>query len=285
MLLDDAGNLAQHVLFDCGAGVADCLAHHELLRGSRARLDAIVLTHWHADHCIDLRRLTIGWERSRSRAGLSVTKVPLWCRAGSAAWLTAEQPYVMQTLVACVSSNETHVAGTVLEPISLNLPDVTVTPIAVYHSSADIAVPNSLDEVPGHVPCCAGFVIGTSSAKTLLFWDMDATNDWVLDPASKAVHLSRDADTMFIDCNTWRAERSPRGGSTGHASFQTVCAYAAALKPRRTVLMHLSGHEDAPGDGFGWTDAEWQVHASHEWKVRGLNGDVLVPQIGQMFAV
>ena len=281
--LDDAGNTIQHVLFDAGGGVADSLAHHELLRGSRARLDAIVQTHWHVDHTVELRRLITGWQRSQRRAGAPFNKVPLWCRAGSAAWLAVEQPFVMRTLVQPIITDEAHPAGTVLAPVAIGLNDVHITPITMQHSSADMGVPKGVDETPSHRPCCAGFAIQTAQRKTLLFWDMDATNDWVLDPNNAAAQFARDADLMLIDCNTWRAESTAQGASTGHASFQTVCKYAAALCPRRTVLMHLSGHEDAAGDGFGWTDAERQAHASRAWAARRLPGSVVVPYIGQMF--
>ncbi len=286
---DDEGNTRHHLLFDCGGGVADSLAQHDLLRGSRARLDGVILTHWHTDHSIDVRRLLTGWERSRRRSGATVTKVPLWCREGSAAWLWKEQPYAMSALAQPVVCAGSQPAGTVLEPVSfanagVNV-GVSVTPITMYHASADVSVPNTLDEPSLHVPCCAGFVITTPRAKTVLCWDMDATNDWVLQPDNLAVMLARDADTLLIDCNTWRVEHMAAGRTTGHASFQTVCRYVTALRPRRTVLMHLSGHEDAVGDGFGWTDAEWQARASHEWRTRDLPGSVVVPRIGQMFAV
>lgn len=54
-----------------------------------------------------------------------------------------------------------------------------------------------------------------------------------------------------------------------------------ALAPRQTLLMHLSGHEDERGDGFGWLDSEWQTHAQKEWEVHAMPGTVHVLAIGE----
>jgi ribonuclease BN (tRNA processing enzyme) len=281
--LDDAGNTQHHVLFDIGGGVADSLAQHALLSGKRARLDWIVLTHWHSDHTQDIRRLCEGWRRTRERAHLPFAKIPLWCRQGSAEWLNREHPFAAQALVQTHSSGEENPAGVILPAVPLGLADVSLTPITMYHGSADVAVPQTLGDPLVRRPCCAGFALQTAHSKTLLFWDMDATNTWVFDANNAAVQLAKHADLLLIDCNTWRAETTWKGGSTNHNSFQTVCDYVKILQPKTTVLIHLSGHEDVLGDGFGWSNAEWQAHAAQAWQARNLPGNVIVPHIGQMF--
>ncbi len=113
---------------------------------------------------------------------------------------------------------------------------------------------------------------------------MDNTNTWITEPSSDAHHaalaLARDADVLCLDCNTWRYAGNPTDKPASHASFFTQLQNVRALRPRETLLVHLSGHEDAPDDGYGWLDHEWQLHARTVWADQKLPGTVRVPGIG-----
>jgi ribonuclease BN (tRNA processing enzyme) len=278
--LDDAGDTAFHALIDCGHGASDSLAANPLLRGPRARLDWILLTHWHSDHTIELGRICAGWMRTCTRRGQPFERVKTWCREGSAHWLAREQGGAWHTFTDPVIAPGFDDAGVPLTPVPIDMPDLCVTPITLHHSSADIAA----DDPSRRQPSCAGFVIQTPSRKVALFWDMDNTNTWITHPQTEAhaaaIALARDADVLCLDCNTWRFAGTDKRPAS-HACFHTQLLNVRALAPRETLLMHLSGHEDERGDGFGWLDAEWQAHAQAEWARLALLGQVRVPKIGE----
>ncbi len=279
---------AFHALIDCGHGINESLIANPLLAGPRARLDWILLTHWHSDHSIELGRICAAWMRTCARRRQSFQAIKTWCRESSAQWLAAEHGNAWRVFADPVIAPGFDDAGVVLAPVPLNLPDLTVTPITLHHSSADIAVAIA-GEPTRRQPSCAGFVLQTAQRKTVLFWDMDTTNTWITHPQTEAHHaaiaLAQDADLLCVDCNTWRYSLLSGGKSTGHASFQMHLDNARALRPRETLLMHLSGHEDAPGDGFGWLNDEWQTRAQAEWQSHGLPGTVRVPHIGECLPV
>lgn len=281
---DDDAVTAFHVLIDCGHGISESLAANPLLRGDRARLDWIVLTHWHADHSIELGRICAGWMRTCARRGQPFERVKAWCRQGSAEWLAREQSGAWRTFVDPVVAPGFDDAGVTLAPIDTGAPDLRVTPITLHHSSADVAP----DVPPRRQPSCAGLVIQTPRRKAVLFWDMDDTNAWIVDPQTEAharsLELAYGADVLCLDCNTWRFAGTPSRPAS-HACFHTQLPNVRALAPRETLLMHLSGHEDDRGDGFGWLDAEWQANARAEWTRRGMPGQVRVPTIGERIAL
>jgi hypothetical protein len=52
-----------------------------------------------------------------------------------------------------------------------------------------------------------------------------------------------------------------RPGQGAHV-IQASGPYFEIVRARRTLLVHMSGHEDGPGaPGYGWTDAEWSAAA------------------------
>ncbi|BCX05646.1 MAG: hypothetical protein KatS3mg053_3584 [Candidatus Roseilinea sp.] len=278
---DDDGRTVFHALIDCGHGVSDSLAANPLLRGERARLDWILLTHWHADHCIELGRICVGWMRTCIRRGQPFTRVPTWCREGSARWMTQEHSNAWRTFADPVIAPGFDGAGVPLEPVPIDAPDLRITPITLHHNTADIAA----DDPARHQPACAGFVIQTATHKAVLLWDMDNTNAWITDPQTDAqataVALARDADVLCVDCNTWRFAGAPDRPAS-HACFYTQLPNVRALASRETLLVHLSGHEDERDDGFGWTDEAWQTRAQLEWTRLAMPGRVRVPKIGEL---
>jgi hypothetical protein len=268
-----------HALIDCGQGTSDSLAANPLLRGERARLDWLLFTHWHADHSAEIGRIGATWARTCARRGRPFERIPAWCRENAAAWLAYGQPLAWPFFAQPRVAPGFDDAGVVLAEVPVEQPGLRITPITLHHSSADIAC----DASRARRPSCAGFVVQTSTRKAVLFWDMDSTNTWITEPRTpahaKALALARDADLLCVDCNTWRYSGSPER-SASHASFHVQMEFARALTPRQTWLMHLSGHEDQPGDGYGWIDAEWRDHAKAAWAANSLPGEVDVPAIG-----
>ena len=261
----DDTQTAFHALIDCGHGISDSLTANPLLRGDRARLDWLLLTHWHADHNNELGRIGAGWmrtcaRRTSARCGQPFERVRTWCREGSAQWLTHEHDNAWRTFVDPVIDPGFADAGTPLVPVPLAQPDLHITPIALHHSSADIAHDNPARRQPS----CAGFVIQTATRKAVLFWDMDNTNTWITRATERSPYSRQFNWPAMRMCSASIAIRgamrsSPAGKPASHASFHTQLPFVRALAPRETLLMHLSGHEDDRGDGFGWLDAEWQI--------------------------
>ena len=57
--------------------------------------------------------------------------------------------------------------------------------------------------------------------------------------------------------NTWEAT------GTGHTSFHTALDYIETIEAKKTLLVHLSGHEDGDGNmGYGWSDRDWESQTS-----------------------
>lgn len=275
---------AFHALIDCGFGSSESLHANHLLQGERARLDWLLFTHWHSDHSAELNRICAGWARTCARRGQPFNRVKTWCREGTAQWLAHTFGGAWHMFIEPVIARGFQDAGAVLAPVLTDAPSLTLTPITLHHSSADVAQGST----GRRQPACAGFVIQTPSCKAVLFWDMDNTNTWITQPKDDAQVAARalasGADLLCVDCNTWRFKGTPESAAS-HASFHTQLPNIRALAPRETLLMHLSGHEDATGDGFGWLDDEWQFHAQTEWQVQGMPGSVRVPRIGERIAL
>jgi|GEM_PF-486041 len=278
----DEGQLEHHLLIDAGGGVGESLLENPALQ-EFPRLDGVLLTHWHADHVGELFRIAVGFARSRKRRDLPLRAVPLWLREGSRRWLERQQPGVLN-LLEVRSSLEFEPVGKLLEPVALEREDLTITPVTLNHSSADLLPPHGTEPLP----CCAGFILETGSHKTALLWDVDASNLWLEAPAleqREAFERLRHCDVLFIDTNTWTYSRDPGGTPASHISFALVQRFARALEPKITYLTHLSGHEDAEGEGFGWTNETWQLEATQAWRAAGLTGEVRVPHIGERIAL
>lgn len=276
---DDAGNTVHHLLFDAGHGVVDSLNASPYLRGAAARLDGLALTHWHPDHVAELNRLCVAEHHNRRRRGRPTHRVPLYARAGTVAWLAREQSHVLRTYLEPQLTAEVEQPGAVLTALPLNLPGVRVTPVSISHYTADLA-PDDSGQV---VYSTAAFVIETDRSRAVLLWDIDSENEWLAAPGEAeraAIDLLAGADLLLIDTTFWH--RPPH--RVTHPSFENVLRYARRLCPRRTLLMHLSGHPDGPGNsGFGWTNAEWTTAASAAWTAAGLSGSVLAPSVGMVF--
>jgi ribonuclease BN (tRNA processing enzyme) len=273
---------AQHILFDVGLGVVDSLAASPYFQGAQARLDWILLSHWHPDHTKELNRLCVSHRLSRKWRGLDVPKIPLWCRSGTANWMQLEHSYAWDNFLEPHLSGERLPPGVALPALDLGLDGARVTPVTVSHYGADTKPPGRQEVVYSS----AVFVVETAVTKAVLLWDIDNQNEWLINPQTAAeetaVALLSRADYLFIDATFWRSRSRP----TTHPGFSQVRQIAANLQPRQTILMHLSGHPDGRGNpGWGWTNEQWREAATAVWQDERLPGRLLVPEIGDEFVL
>ena len=279
--LDKAtGKTKYHILFDVGMGVVNSLVNNPFLSGDNARLDWLFLSHWHPDHVLDLNRLCETWKRTTKRRGEKWNPIPVWVRKGSAEWLKRIYNYEWTNFLNPQISEESLPPGRKLDAIKFDFTDLTVIPITVSHCTADID-PIDFEE---NFYCSASFVIEIKNKKVVLLWDIDNRNNWIMEPKLEeieTVELLKEPDFLFIDCNTWSIEVF-NGKNTGHTSFATVQEYVKVLSPKKTFLVHLSGHEDGQGNpGWGWDDIDWEVNAQKIWQERNLPGSVYIPRVGE----
>lgn len=160
--------------------------------------------------------------------------------------------------------------GKLLETLRFPEVEVEIQPVTTSHLTADF----------GDTYCTSGFIVNSPRRRAALLWDLDNQNDWILNPSSEARQGLENLDLLFVDCNTWSVEEVS-GKNTGHIGFERLRQYVNALQPRETVLIHLSGHEDGPGNhGWGWSNEEWEFNARQHW--HELPGCVCVLNPGQM---
>lgn len=278
---NEQGETVHHVLFDAGLGVSESLLANPHLQGSGARLDWLCLTHWHPDHTAGMNQLIVSRHANGKRNKLNLPPLPLWCRSGTAEWVQKHHDFEIGLCdLHPVGDNEP--PGTLLPSLPIPLPNVTITPVTVAHLNADHGV-------DGQQPrfCCAAFVIETAATKTILLWDLDSSNEWLVQPETEAqetaVALLTHADFLFVDTAFWQAKPHK---TTSHPSFSNVQRYAASLQPRHTFLVHLSGHPDGRGNpGWGWENGRWQTEAQQVWQTKNLPGQVHVPTIGDIYCL
>jgi phosphoribosyl 1,2-cyclic phosphodiesterase len=253
---EDDGPMGWHGLVDVGPGVVNAICEHV----RPARLDLLLLTHWHPDHVLDINRLC-----ESARRHLGMARIPVWCTEATAEKVKARHSFEYKHRLDPETAAASGVPGTRVPTVTRLPVGLTVTPYVVSHSSAD----NAAAGVYGGV----SFLVHHRGAKALLLWDVDADNDWILRlPADSPLRGIR---YLFVDCNTWRPH------TTGHASFEDAKRYASALQPEQTLLVHLSGHEDSSGPGWGWPDWRWEAEARVVWAAERLPGIVRVPRIGE----
>jgi ribonuclease BN (tRNA processing enzyme) len=277
------GRIAWHALVDVGLGVVNSLLN--TFSPDEARVDWLLFSHWHPDHSLEVNRLGETMRRTAGRRGETFSRIPTWCRAGTGKWLARNYSYEWHRCLEGRPSDESEPPGTLLDPVPLGVNGIWVTPLSVSHSGADFNPENFKERQYN----CACFVVQTERRKTVLLWDVDNRNTWIVNPETeaqqKAVELLSGADYLFIDCFSWTVEEVV-GFNTGHLSFATVRKYAKVLQPKETLLVHMGGHEEGEGNpGWGWTDRQWGKEALNLWRADGLPGAVRVPAMGEEFDI
>ncbi len=279
----DGERVAWHALVDVGLGVVNSLLKN--FRPDEARVDWLLFTHWHPDHSLEVNRLGETMRRTARRRGVKFSRISTWCRGGTGKWLARNYSYEWYRCLDGRPSSEAEAPGTLLAPIALAADGIEITPLSVSHAGADIN-PENFKESSFNSAC---FIIRTGRKKTVLLWDLDNGNEWIVHPQTesqrKTVAALSGADHLFIDCFSWTVEEVV-GVNTGHLSFATVRRYAKALQPKETLLVHMGGHEEGEGNpGWGWTDQQWEEGASALWSADELPGTVRVLAMGEEFSI
>jgi len=269
------GRLPRHILFYVGAGISESVLANPLF-AAQPTLDAVVLSHWHSDHAMELERVTITWMRSRQYHRLPWSALPVYSRQGAVAWLQRQYPGLEEAWLRFAPFGGEEARGQMMQPLQLDLPDARVTPISITHHSADADCVTGLFR-----PCCAGYLLETTNSRTALLWDLDQENTWLLDPEHPTTRWLRGLDHLLIDCDSWEESVDTQGRPLSHASLVFIQQITRVLQPHNTWLIHLSAHDRTTARGFGWLEETWQQEARTEWKRLGLPGQVHVPRIGQ----
>ena len=238
LLLVRDGLVEHHILVDIGPGVVNSLVD------ARVRwVDALLLTHWHPDHLLDINRLA---ECRRRRwidqhADLDkdcCPKPPVHCTPET--WRVVEErhSYEAKHRLRYHRTLPGYVVG-----LGDGGEDVTklpiVTPIAVDHGP--------------RADGCVVYLIEWEGKKVVLAWD------FVVPPPSDA--LLADPWLVVMEANTWNPHPE-----TGHTSLTEGLQVLRRWRPSRALFTHISGHEDRGQTlGYGWPDEVWEENMQQAW--------------------
>jgi len=227
--------VGSHLLIDVGPGVVGSLAASGIPGIHAVR--ALLLTHWHPDHVADLNPLG----ESLKRCGNAPFPLPAYCHPDTREKLRARFAYEFKRLFDFKP---------VLPGEQINMPEMNavVTAIEVAHTKGSLV-----------------FVVEIAGRKIVFAWDLDVPDRLLPDGVTSNLDVFagdafRDADLLIIDANTWAKHEVLRDGApqpTGHASFLEAWRYVEETRPGAVGVVHMSGHEDKPGPGYGWSDREW----------------------------
>jgi len=252
-----------HVLFDCGIGVVDSLIDFGI-----STVSHIFVSHNHLDHIAGLDRLVNGQKRSGGPVPLDV-----YCTQGT--W--DEGPH---RLYPWLSLNHKLVAPAKTDRLSLGI-DLRITPAAVYHGRFASEPVIWIVEF--------GSESDNTHHKIVLGWDLlhlvprysseDKDAHYAGTTVSSTVLVSphdalfQDVDELFLAGNTITPQ------DTGHMSIETALSFLIpSIQPKRTWIVHYSGHEDSFGP---LSDEQLQDWLNKNKRAYGLdNHDILVAQHG-----
>jgi ribonuclease BN (tRNA processing enzyme) len=188
----------REVLVDCGPGVLRRLAQ---AGGSLARLDDVLLTHYHTDHCADLAALLFAL-RSPQFAGrhpLHLHGAPGLCRLVET--LTAAWPWLQPRGYELVLHERT--------PGAFALGDAAVRAVAIRHTAQSL-----------------GYRVTTAAGAIAFSGDADECDE--------LVELARGVDTFVCDAATPDEQKLD-----GHLTPGLAAAYAERAGCRRLVPTHF----------------------------------------------
>lgn len=207
----------RHVLVDCGPGVSDALQHHIDLDA----LDAIVITHAHADHCLDLMGLAYALRFPTPRT----RPLPLYVPAEMTGLISAlDSQFGVPTLPALRAPIA---QGTDVHPLDLDDP----TPIPLLEGLR-LTVRPAQHAVPS---AALRFDDGDS---TVAFSSDTGLTDTIADTAT-------DADLFVCEATYLTATPEELTGH-GHLTPDQAGSIAEKAKARRLLLTHLSRPADGP---------------------------------------
>lgn len=251
LVADECGDVAGHVLIDCGAGVVDCLVCSGL--AVLDNLAALLITHWHPDHVLSLNQLCESVSRSARRRKGTFSRIPVWCTQATYDWLTGRGGFAYE-FKKCLQFQP--ISPGVRFTVPCGGVDVSCLPLPVAHSGIDGAVI---------------FAAEIAGRKAVFAWDINEPsiqipNGTLSNQQVVELYLAGyRPDVLFMACNTWAAT------GTGHTSFQLARTYIQTIGAKNVYLTHLSGHEDGPGmPGYGWTDAKWECETGMKIARQGM---------------
>lgn len=238
---EDQSTVESHILIDIGAGVVDSLASSKL-KGLE-RIEGILISHWHPDHVLGLNQLCESLKRNAKRTRSEFVKVPLFCTLKTYNYLQEKFSFELgEMLRFCEILSGVHFKVNCDSPI-------TFTALEVAHGS-----------VKGSVI----YIAEIGEKKMVFGWDIDVPDAERPLDKKKNIDVIRDnpfilagVNLLFMPANTWEAT------GTGHTSFLFARQYISEINAKKTLLVHLSGHEDGKGNpGYGWCDSEWASQVS-----------------------
>jgi hypothetical protein len=245
----DGSKVEHAALIDCGAGAVDGLIGLRL-----GWVDCVLNTHRHTDHILEADRLTNCLRRhAKHQMPLRwYCSVETW-RSGVGAsfpWLEGESGLRHHSLEHGVPVDFGFGVG------------LRVTPVDVYHGGSAKGAMNFVLEFGAS---------GDARIKIVVAWDLlnniprypgeDVSEKYTGPTASQLdplhAKLFESIDLLLLEANTWYP--SPR---TGHSSVEAAmgCLVPLVFSPRRAVLVHYSGHEDADGP---LTDTAFRERLTH----------------------
>ncbi len=218
-----SGYLLHHhgrtILIDCGPGVTDALQQHIAFD----QLDAVVITHSHADHCLDLMGLAYALRFPKPRD----SPVPLWIPADMTALLISlDDQFGVPTLDAM--RRPIHQAFDIstldLVGVSINLlDDLQLTARPALHAVPSLA---------------------------LRFADGDTTVAFSSDtgPTDTVTATAENTDLFVCEATYLHATDAELTGH-GHLTAELAGCIADRAGARQLVLTHLATPDNAPRAG------------------------------------
>lgn len=255
-------------LVDCGEGTQHRLLHTDL---RMARIERILLTHLHGDHCFGLPGLVASLGMHGRRDGVEVI-----APAGARAWLDVTLRTADARLPFPLAIRELEAGG----PIAAGDPSLAALPLVHRVPSYAYAI----REAPrrGHVDPARARALGVPAGPLLgaLAARRDVTTpdgrrvtpDDVLGPerpgrmvvvcgdsmdSSALADAVPDCDVLVHEC-TYDASREAQARQWMHSTSAMVAALARAVRPRVLVLTHFSTRY-ATGGGIRVEDLEREV--------------------------
>ncbi len=211
---------ATRVLVDCGNGVFGKLR----TRCDYTLLDAIVISHLHADHCLDLVPFAYALTYSPRQQPVAVggypgTDAPARPRlvlppGGTDAMRTLSGLWGGEDLISNAFAVEEYEPGDVVEVGALSL---------------------RFGSVPHWVPTCAIDITPVGGGPRFVFGADSAPNEEI-------IAFGAGADLLMLEATLPRPERD---GIRGHLTAEEAGAHGRAAAPGRLVVTHISDELDA----------------------------------------
>jgi len=219
---DPSDGRTWRVVLDLGSGAAGPLQRH-LPGGDLTTLDGVLLSHLHADHCLDTTGLYVALKHGpAAHRGEPVPPIPLWAPADAPGRLARAYDLPEDG----PGMTEQYAFGAWVDRQPVQVGPFTVEPVLVEHPVEAYGL-----RVTG--PGERG-----DGSRAVLAYTGDTDDCPALD------HLSRDADLLLTEATFTDGVTAQRGV---HLSGTRAGAAAARAGARSVLVTHLPPWADAPG--------------------------------------